>query len=188
MKIGIIAEDDSDVAVVASFTRRLLRPHPIGFKSFVGNGCGKLRRKCTAWSLNLVQQGCPGIVVVHDLDANDEVRLRDQLTESVLPARPALFVVLIPRREIEAWLLYDSAAIARAFREHVHLPLPGNPEALADPKRHLRDLIRVRYRKTYLHTIHNPAIANHVNIALLRRARSFLPHFRFIADFRTRLP
>jgi hypothetical protein len=58
MKMGIIAEDDSDVAVLRELTLSLLKPSRIGFKHFVGHGCGKLRRKCRAWACNLVRQGC----------------------------------------------------------------------------------------------------------------------------------
>ena len=54
MKIGIIAEDDSDVAVLREITLALLKPHRIGFKHFVGDGSGKLRRKCGAWARNLM--------------------------------------------------------------------------------------------------------------------------------------
>ena len=61
MNMGIIAEDDSDVAVIREITLALLKPHRVGFKRFVGNGCGKLRRKCEAWARNLVQQGCSSI-------------------------------------------------------------------------------------------------------------------------------
>src|SRR5271157_5312842 len=117
MKIGVIAEDDSDVAVLREITRTLLKPRVVGFKSFVGGGCGKLHRKCGAWATILVKEGCPWIAVVHDLDQCDEARLRADLEEAITPAGASVSVVLIPRREIEAWLLYDSHAIAKAFRE-----------------------------------------------------------------------
>lgn len=141
MNAGIIAEDDSDVEVVSAITLELLKPHVIGFKKFVGGGCGKLRRKCEAWARNLVERDCSWIIVVHDLDENNEQQLRKQLTASVLPAGAQATVVLIPKREIEAWLLYDARAIAAAFRQRPLPPLPGNPEILRDPKRHLSDLV-----------------------------------------------
>ena len=187
MNIGIIAEDDSDVGVVSQITLTLLRPHRVGFKKFVGNGCGKLRRKCAAWALNLVSQGCRWVIVVHDLDDLNEHDLRAQLTASVDPANAGSSVVLLPKREIEAWLLYDAAAIASAFSEPNRLPLPGNPELIRDPKAALRELVRRRYGKTYLNTVHNSKIAKHLNANLLRRSRSFSPHFGFIARVRVNL-
>ncbi len=128
MKMGIIAEDDSDFEVVRKFTLGLLNPHNVGFKRFVGGGCGKLRRKCAAWALNLVSQGCSWIIVVHDLDQSNENQLRDQLTNAIAPAKIKASVVLIPRREIEAWLLYDAGAIAKAFKKSQRPQLPGNPK------------------------------------------------------------
>jgi hypothetical protein len=184
MNIGIIAEDDSDVEVISSITLTLLRPRIVGFKKFVGGGCGKVRRKCAAWARNLVQQGCLWIVVVHDLDENNAVELRNQLTAAILPSGAHMSVVLIPKREIEAWLLYDARAIAIALRERTHPPLPGNPEHLRDPKSHLCNLVWKKYRKIYLHTTHNGRIAKQIDTALLRGSPSFSPHFEFAARVR----
>ncbi len=184
MKIGIIAEDESDVAVVREITLNLLKPKVVGFKRFLGGGCGKLRRKCSAWARNLVCQGCPCVVVVHDLDVHNEKQLRADLANAIKPAGATATVVLIPRREIEAWLLYDGAAIASAFRERRPPRLPGNPESLVDPKKHLRDLIWKKYRKEYLNTVHNAVIAKEIDVLCLRDCRSFLPHLTFVAVVR----
>jgi hypothetical protein len=178
--MGIIAEDDSDVAVLRALTLELLRPEVIGFKKFVSGGCGKLRRKCGAWARILVRQGCDWVVLVHDLDQFDEVRLRAELTASIATCGALASVVLIPRREIEAWLLYDAVAIATAFNETSRPKLPGNPENIADPKKHLRQLIRNLYEKHYINTLHNPLIARNIKTTLLRNSRSFLPHFNFM--------
>jgi Domain of unknown function (DUF4276) len=187
VKIGIIAEDDSDVLVMRELTLSLLRTHRVGFRSFVGDGCGKLRRKCRAWAHNLVRQGCNWLVVVHDLDTYDERQLRNELTSAITPARAKASVVLIPKREIEAWLLYDPAAIAAAFNETQRPKLPGDPESLMDPKNYLDELIRKKYRKDYFNTIHNRLIAKHINISLLRRSSSFAPHPTFVNTVRSRL-
>jgi hypothetical protein len=182
VKMGIIAEDHSDVAVVSEITRKLIRPRKLGFKSFVGNGCGKLRRKCAAWASNLVYQGCNWVLIIHDLDANDEEELRTKLTDSIQDCGAETTIVLIPKHEIEAWLMYDAAAIAAAFRESTKLPLPGNPESIRDPKKYLSELIKRKYRKTYLNTVHNTLIARHIDVSHLRQSRSFSPHFGFAAN------
>jgi hypothetical protein len=181
MKIGIIAEDESDVAVLKVLTLRLIDPHRIGFSRFVGDGCGKLRRKCHAWANILVQQGCPWIVVAHDLDQYNEQDLRAALSEAVKAARPKASVVLIPKREIEAWLLYDGAAIAGAFNERATPRVPGDPETLVDPKRFLHDLIWRSYHKQYLNTVHNALIASRIDLRRLRSSTSFAPHPPFAA-------
>jgi len=187
MNIGIIAEDESDVAVVKELTMSLLGNYCVGFKHFVGGGCGKLRRKCGAWARILVHKGCSRIVVVHDLDENIEETLRAEISAEIAPANAEGSIVLIPRREIEAWLLYDAGAIATAFKETRYPPLPGKPESIQDPKKTLRDLVQRRYKREYLYTVHNSRIAEHIDTALLRESRSFAPHFDFTATVREQL-
>jgi len=179
LRVGIIAEDYSDFAVLSEITAKLLRPRNIGFSRFVGHGCGKLRRKCGAWAVNLVQRGCPFIAVVHDLDDFHEASLRTELSRTIREANAKVSVVLIPRREIEAWLLYDAPAIAAAFAERRVPAVPGNPENVQDPKRFLRDLIKRVYGKEYLNTVHNGQIAKHIDPRRLKRSASFFPHFGF---------
>jgi hypothetical protein len=157
-----------------------MKPRNIGFKRFVGNGCGKLRRKCRAWAENLVRQGCPWIVVVHDLDQYDENKLRAELNHAIADVRARATVVLIPSRMIESWLLYDGEAIAKAFNERKKPRLPHDPESLPDPKDYLEKLVSKEYDKQYLNTKHNELIARHVNIDLLNKSRSFAPHRPFV--------
>jgi hypothetical protein len=96
-------------------------------------------------------------------------------------------VVVIPKREIEAWLLYDGDAIATAFRERTRPRLPGDPEALDNPKRHLRNVVWATYHKDYLNTIHNPQIARKVDLGRLSRSASFSPYRPFCAAIKGNL-
>jgi len=187
MKMGIIAEEKNDVEVLKALTLRLLRPKHIGFKSFVGHGSGKLRSKCRAWVENLVNGGCSWIAVVHDLDINNERILRAELTSAIDTVRTKGNVVLIPKKEIESWLLYDANAIAKAFKDRRLPRLLGNPETLRDPKKYLRDIIWSKYRKPYLHTVHNEMIAKHIRITCLARSSSFTPHRPFVRQIKQTL-
>jgi hypothetical protein len=128
-----------------------------------------------------VRQGCPWIVVIHDLDEYDEGELRAELSNAVADVGAQVAVVLIPRREIEAWLLYDPEAIAKAFNERKKPRLPHDPELLPDPKGYLGRLVNKEYDKEYLNTRHNELIAKHVNVSRLRKSRSFAPHPHFVA-------
>ena len=123
-------------------------------------------------------------MVAHDLDDYNETRLHAELNKAIVDARAQATVVLIPRREIEAWLLYDAEAIALAFNEHASPKLPNDPELLPDPKDYLRKLVSKEYDKEYLNTKHNELIAKHINITRLRRSRSFAPHPRFILSIK----
>jgi hypothetical protein len=187
MKIGIIAEDISDVKVIKQFTRKIVRPKRIGFNRFIGNGCGKIRRKCCPWAEILVRQGCLWIVVVHDLDTNEEKPLRQELESAVAGVNAYATIVLIPVREIEAWLLFDPNAIASAFRENKVPRLPRNPESLIDPKKVLSDLVWKTYRKQYLNTVHNEKIAMNVDVFSLNKAKSFAPYPAFLRALKGKL-
>jgi hypothetical protein len=103
------------------------------------------------------------------------------------PGNAQAHVVVIPKREIEAWLLYDAGAIATVFQEAKYPKLPGNPESLRDPKKHLRELVRNTYRKEYLTTVHNPKIAKNMDLASLGRCPSFTPYPIFSATVRRAL-
>jgi hypothetical protein len=182
MNIGIIAEDDSDVVVLKALTLALIKPKKIGFKRRIGHGSGKLRRKCKAWADNLVREGCNWIVVAHDLDDYNEAKLHAELSASIANAGAQVTVVLIPRREIETWLLYDAQAIAKAFNERDKPQLPHDPELLPDPKSYLGKLVSKEYDKDYLNIKHNELIAKHVDVARLKKSKSFAPHPRFVAN------
>lgn len=187
MSLGIIAEDESDVVVVKELAFSLLKSRRLGTKHFIGHGCGKLRRKCGAWAYNLARRGCKWLAVVHDLDTYNERDLRTKLATAIAGVRTDASVILIPKREIEAWLLYDSSAIAAAFGERKRPKLPGNPESLPDPKAFLNDLVRKLYRKEYLNTRHNEAIAKHISLSRLRKASSFAPYPLFITRIQRQL-
>jgi hypothetical protein len=106
------------------------------------------------------------------------------LSKAVSPSGAKATTVLIPKREIEAWLLYDPQAIAKAFGEAKFLTLPGNPESIHDPKKKMWELVYNKYHKNYVNTIHNEKIAKHLNVELLNRSKSFAPHPLFVAKVR----
>ncbi len=183
MTVGIIAEDESDVAVIRKLTCRMAATKRIGFKHFVGNGCGKLRRKCSAWARSLVERSCSCIVVVHDLDAFTEADLRRELATAVAGAHPRISAVVIPKREIEAWFLFDPNAIKEVFGGREDAKITGNPENLSDPKKYLEELVWKKYRKRYLHTIHNEKLADKISLSKLENAHSFGAHKAFVDRF-----
>ena len=180
MTLGIIAEDKSDVAVLRELTLTLLRPRKVGFKHFVGHGCGKLRRKCRAWAEILVRSGCQSIVLVHDLDHNKEVDLRRELETAIANINARSSVVLIPVRELEAWLLYDANALRLAFNGRSRPRLARDPQLLADPKVTLRDVVWRAFKREYVNTIHNERIAKRIDPVELQRSSSFQPFPPFI--------
>lgn len=184
MTLGVIAEDLSDVAVIKRLTAKVIPEREFSTKHFVGNGCGKLRRKCRAWVRDLSRRGCTHIVIVHDLDDADERELRPVLEECIdgVPVRGSL--VLIPVREIEAWLLADAQAIKKVFNLQSEPVIPQNPELLPDPKRSLEDLVWRAGNKRYVNSIHNERLAEESRLGLIEKCRSFRAYPQFLRRHR----
>jgi len=180
MILGIIAEDLSDVAVMRKLTAKVLPESAFSIKHFVGNGCGKLRRKCAAWADALRRRGCSHIVVVHDLDEADETELRLLLERAISSVRVQGSIIVIPVREIEAWLLSDSRAIQRVFNMQREPRVPRNPESVRDPKATLERLVWTAGKKRYVNSIHNERIAGEARLQSLHQCRSFRPYPDFL--------
>lgn len=175
MKIlGLIAEDQSDVEVVHQLIQKIAMKS-IKLKRVLGHGCGKIQSKCLPWAKQLHRQGCSLLILVCDLDRRRLPELAASLRNSLQPCPIPRHLIVIPVREIEAWLLADHDAITRALKLRQPARLQPNPEAIQNPKERLRDLIRERSRGavTYLNTVHNQKIAYEVRIPNLRRCPSF---------------
>ena len=182
MKIGVIAEEVNDVDVLYEFTCKLVEENKFSFKKFVGHGCGKLRRKCTAWAEVLLRRGCSHLVVIHDLDKFNETSLRTELTNSIDHINFDKYIILIPIKEIEAWLLTDATALKTVFNMSQLPKLPNSPEQLQDPKRSLFDIVGKNVKKIYVNTIHNRKIAAEIRLSNMKNCRSFQPYTAFMRE------
>ena len=179
-QIGVIAEEINDVEVIYEITCKIIKEEDFAFKRFVGHGCGKVRRKCRAWARILVERGCSHIVVVHDLDDREEETLRCELEEKIADLQFIYAVVLIPVREMEAWLLSDRQALKTVFNMRRLPRLPKWPETITNPKKFLADVVRNNSKSQYLNTIHNRRIARSISISNLDRCASFLRYPEFL--------
>jgi len=178
--IGVIAEEQNDIDVLYQLTCKLTLESNFSFSRFVGHGCGALRRKCRAWSHNLIQRGCNHLVVIHDLDNNDEDSLREELEKSVRGIAFTGYIILIPTYEIEAWLLSDPLALKQTFNMKKLPNTPKHPETIRNPKEYLRDIVWKYCQKHYINTIHNKRIATATRIDKLSVCCSFSPYPDFI--------
>ncbi|GAH45653.1 unnamed protein product, partial [marine sediment metagenome] len=75
-RVGVIAEDNCDVDSARVLIHRIANNERIGIKKYIGTGCGRIRRKCHAWSKLLSQRGCSLLVLIHDLDNNNLIELK----------------------------------------------------------------------------------------------------------------
>lgn len=178
--IGIIAEDNSDIAVIENILTKYVPRNSFSIKRFVGNGCGKLRKNCRSWTETLFRMGCAHVVILHDLDRNDLNSLRRFLESKVDPATFPNSVIVIPIEELEAWLLTDELAIQQVFNLSKPFKRIANTETISSPKEHLRNLIWTKAKRKYLNTVHNQKIAAAISLVNIKRCKSFLPFDNYV--------
>lgn len=170
--IGIIAEDDSDIEVLKILTRKLTNCR-FATSHFVGKGCGPLKRKTPGWCKALLLKGCESVVLVHDLDKNNAVKLRTQLELIISAVKIENKFVVIPSEELEAWLLSDANALKNAMNL-IKLPKKiFHPETVVSPKEHIGEIVRKHSKessKRYVNTVHNKLIAEQIDIAKVSKA------------------
>lgn len=183
-RIGIIAEDNSDVDVLYELIGKIAQSKGFVIRKFAANGCGRILGKCCQWAHQLSRQGCTLLVIVHDLDARVLAEFRPKIEQACRPSPIEKHVVIIPVREIEAWLLSDSQAIQKALNLKQKVPHIGDPEALLDPKKMLGETIYLKSAKTKRYVVNdNQRIARKVELKNIRRCSSFLPLEKFIRAY-----
>jgi hypothetical protein len=181
-KIGLIAEDNSDIEVVDEILLKYMPSSHYSIKKFVGNGCGKLKQKSQSWTDSLFRQGCEHVIIFHDLDRNKENELR-QLLNSKVPQRDyPCSLIVIPKEEMEAWLLSDSEALRDVFKMGQLPKTYHDCELVNSPKEEIKSLVWQKSRKRYLNTIHNKQIAAKVSLENFRRCSSFSDFDTYILD------
>lgn len=181
-KIGVIAEDSSDVSVINVILEKYLLSNEFSIKKFVGNGCGKLRNKCGAWANMLNKSGCEHIMVFHDRDRNQEKDIRDNLESKVCKEDFPNSIIIIPVEELEAWLLTDTKAIKSAFNLRKAPKRISDCEAIESPKEFLRDVVWQIGKKRYLNTTHNKKIAEQSNVSNFLRCKSYKPFDKYVRE------
>ncbi len=181
LQLGVIAEDDSDIEVVKILINKYRRPRSIKIVPIAPGGCSRIRAKCHGWAVNLADRGCTRLILLHDSDNNDPPKLRQELLVAISPLPIKLSVIIIPVREIEAWLLSDSDAVKATFGVKTKMPRIPNPETLKRPKEFLRDLVwKLSPNRTrYINKIHNQKIAANCDISKLSKS----PSYKLFDDF-----
>jgi hypothetical protein len=186
LKFGMIAEDQSDVDVVKHLITKVLPDKAFSLKRYIGHGCGRIHGKCRQWAESLKSQQCNVLIVLHDLDDGDCQLLKSTLEEALLPSPIRYHVIVIPVREIEAWLLSDAVAVKKAMRLRQPFKEFANPEAIQRPKEKLEEIVYLRSGRTirYVNAVHNERIAKELRLPAIRRCKSFIP----LEDFLLSLP
>jgi len=183
MKIGIVAENKSDVETIQEFIKRILRKKSISISSRAAGNCGKIFSKSPAYIRELLDLGYKTIIVVHDLDNRVEETLRGQLKKTLSPVIQDKCFICIPVLEIEAWLLSDSQNIKNTFNLKKSPKDIPSPEKIKSPKESLGRIIE-KYsenEKTYINNKHNPELAKNISLdKVSKKCTSFNKLFFFL--------
>lgn len=181
--IAIFAEEKNDIEVVEELFNKFTDHSNFKFHKKVGHGCGKLMSKCSAWSSNYYRAGVTHLIVLHDQDKNSPTDIRDSLRRRIKGFPPDVSVIVIPKEEIEAWLLCDVDAIKSVFKIQNDLKFPNDTSSISNPKEFLRDLVSRHSKSTYVNTTHNKRIAEAMSLSSVENVVSFQPLKKFLNNF-----
>lgn len=168
-KLAILAEDTSDVETLKAIIRTALAAPNLSIAGKGYDGHSNMRKKgardIDTWS----KRGIPNFLICHDSDANDPTTVETTVkTEMVSKCGGANCIIAIPTQEIEAWLIADEAAIAKALPNLTIKP-QASPERIASPKEWLVKQSRGSNGKPiYSPATFNPRIATHVNVGTIK--------------------
>lgn len=187
VKIGIIAEDHSDIDTLIIMIRRVNNLR-FKIKRYSAKGCGKLRRKCSKITSLWVSQSVTHIIICHDSDCDDLNKikiLKNELKEkiSMIPNCHRVVCIVIPVQELEAWFLADVSSLNKKFKGMNLRNIP-NPENVRSPKEFIEKASRLKNCKPrYINTIHNPELAENLNIdAIEAKCPAFRPFYNFVSS------
>ncbi len=181
-KIGLIAEDPSDIESLKELIHRILNYPNISIIGMGKNGCATLRRKCLAWADILFEKGCTLLIVVHDSDGNSEQEILEELNKKISQSSIKKKQIVVPVQEIESWLLKDPQAIMSSLKLSKIPKIKSDTQTIQSPKEYLEKLVITSSNgeKEYINSRHNQVIAKHVSIDLLKQCSSFMPLYNFL--------
>jgi hypothetical protein len=184
-RVGLIAEDESDIEALKELLKRITGKPNIGFKHFVGRGCGKIKRKADEWAKQLKQRGCKVLIVVHDLDKNNHDDLFKFIHASLHPFVINETLISIPIEEMEAWFLSDEMGLKKALKLKKTTKVFYHPEKIISPKEVLGKEIEKASNDTkiYLNVKHNSIIAKTIDIDIMKaKCKSFKKLYEFAVE------
>lgn len=188
IRIGVLAEDETDCRTVAVLIRRVAvqfnRPSP-GIRTYAAKGCAQLRRKAAQQMRLMAAEQCVAAIIVHDLDRNPEndqlnhePTLRQKLESLAVPSSLQR-LVCIPIEEIEAWFWSDEAVLRLVAGKNRKVAASNSPHLITKPKEALQQL-SAAHGKARRNTNANEELAQKLDLAICERR---CPSFRHLAEF-----
>ncbi len=133
--INLVVEDPLSDAVARKILESSKRPFAVG-PTYGLTGSGYIRKNISRF--NVAAKAIPFLVII-DLDREECPPLL--LSEILKISKHPNLLIMIPVKEIEAWLLSHRSAFAEHFRVSEN-KIPINTEKIDDPKVFLLELIR----------------------------------------------
>ena len=114
---GVLGEDKSDFQTLKILVQRLADKKKVDILGKGYTGCGELLKKGGEDLKLLSDMGCTRFVIAHDADQRDFRDVQRDLVDKII--KPSgikkSICLLVPVREIEAWLLADIEAVTIIF-------------------------------------------------------------------------
>lgn len=182
---GVIGEDQSDVETLKILIKRLAKNEklPVYTKGYAG--CGEMLRKGAAQFKLFSSKGAVRFVVCYDADrqkpGDRELEARQKVWDKALAAGVnGECCIVVPVQELEAWILADLSSVSNVISSWTPKD-EKSPELINDPKEYLERSSRAHQKPKYIHAVHNPKIAHHLDLEkVAKRCSSFVPLMRFV--------
>lgn len=181
VKIGILAEDQTDCKTIEVLVGRLLSASgkSASFSHRGKDGCANLRRKAKAWMGELTDVGCAALILIHDLDRNpsnhtlnDEAELRGRLAQIPVP-RGVAHHICIPVEEVGAWFWSCPTALERVAPGQENSRAKPSPPPSAKAQRSADQVVcRTARRQSTLHHRAKPRIGSTSRFGVVRESLS----------------
>lgn len=173
VRVGLIAEDQSDRAVLEAVIRKALPMSEVAFEHVRARGDGEIIAR---WE-KLVGLLAPVDCVVLCIDADGRSLGADPLSSFRTRVKRAGLLPVIPVQKIEGWLLADDGAV-RKVTGHRAFRAIANTETNSDPKKVLKRTVRSgRRRPEFNERRDNPKLANEMDLTLARGRNRSLDGF-----------
>lgn len=186
-KLGIIAEDKSDIDTLLNFIQRITDAK-FKKKRYATQGSGRLQNKCQKIINRWLSEKVTHVIVCRDLDRNDYDKLYSDLRKktSSFPNYKNVVCIVIPIEEMEAWFLSDISSLNAKFIG-INLKEIPHPETIKSPKEYIEKKSHIRCRPRYIHKIHNPELAKLVDVSKVRnKCPEFEKFYKFVSKIKSK--
>ena len=158
MRIGIIAEDQSDIEAVGYMLKKINEDICIEKKPCRGTVLNKLDHRITELTNRF--NDLRAILVLTDLDNKNCAEHLNNIKNAAKDSMSNLIMIQIVIQEIEAWYLAIPDSIEAAFPNLKPVPrFISKTDTLKDPKKKLKEIFFKKYQRDYRITSDGPKIA-----------------------------